>query len=199
MSGDAITEERLYRINPQQVSLLDLQIKGRILDIGGGGEGIIGRVFKDKVIAIDPDRRELEDAPEGPIKLVMDAKVLAFLDASFDAVTSFFTLMFIPNSQHEQIFREIYRVLKPDGELYLWDVEIPAYKEGPKDIFVVPLQIHVPECTIDTGFGTRWKEKIQNPEYFAGLGERVGFVCDSTETRDKVFRMVFRKPAYHTI
>jgi len=44
------------------------------LDIGGGGEGVIGQMKGKQVIAIDPNRRELEEAADGPLKIVMDAR-----------------------------------------------------------------------------------------------------------------------------
>lgn len=46
--------------------LIEMQrdIKGSILDIGGGGEGIIGQIYRDKVIAIDNCRQELDEAPD---------------------------------------------------------------------------------------------------------------------------------------
>lgn len=40
-------------------------LQGRILDIGGGGEGIIGRLYREQVIAIDCCQQELDDAPDG--------------------------------------------------------------------------------------------------------------------------------------
>lgn len=38
----------------------------RILDIGGGGEGIIGMRYSNRVISIDTRKDELEEAPTGP-------------------------------------------------------------------------------------------------------------------------------------
>lgn len=73
----------------------------------------------------------------------MDAKELKFIGESFNNVTSFFTLMYIEKKYHKQVFKEIYRVLKPDGRFKLWDTKIPKYKGGEKDIFLVPLEINM--------------------------------------------------------
>ena len=43
------------------------------MDIGGGGRGVIGELKGKQVIAIDINKRELEEAPDGPLKVVMDA------------------------------------------------------------------------------------------------------------------------------
>ena len=37
-------EEKIHFIEPQKIDLTDIELKGRILDIGGGGEGIIGQL-----------------------------------------------------------------------------------------------------------------------------------------------------------
>ncbi len=65
---------------------------GFILDIGGGGEGVIGKLMGEKVIAIDFKKEELLEAAEGPLNIIMDARELKFLDESFQTVTAFFLL-----------------------------------------------------------------------------------------------------------
>lgn len=41
-----------------------------ILDLGGGGEGVIGLIYGGQVTAIDNRQEELDEAPKGPVKLV---------------------------------------------------------------------------------------------------------------------------------
>ena len=36
---------------------------GSILDIGGGGEAVIGQIYGDNVLAIDISQEELDEAP----------------------------------------------------------------------------------------------------------------------------------------
>lgn len=115
-------EKRYYKLDRQNINLTDLIFQGKTLDIGGGGEGIIGQVLGDEVVSIDKLKEELEEAPEGPLKIVMDANNLKFLSKSFNNVTSFFTLMYIEEKYYKQIFKEIYRVLKTDGIFILWDL-----------------------------------------------------------------------------
>lgn len=68
---------------------------GKILDIGGGGEGIIGRLYRQQVTAIDKRQEELDEAPNGFEKILMDATDLKYANETFDHVTCFFTLMFM--------------------------------------------------------------------------------------------------------
>jgi len=86
-----------YTAEKQHVDITKVEIPGRILDIGGGGEGIIARRYGDKVIAIDNRKDELEESPDAGLKIVMDACELKFLDNSIDNATCFYSLMFIPD------------------------------------------------------------------------------------------------------
>ena len=125
-----IAEERIFWFDMQEVSVRDFEASGYILDIGGGGEGIISRLKGEQVIAIDPSRRELEEAPSGPLKIVMDATDLQFLDSTFLTATSFFTLMYVKASDHERVFSEVHRVLKLGGRFLVWDVILPTRQGG---------------------------------------------------------------------
>lgn len=186
-------EERMYFVENQKVTIRNDVSCEKILDIGGGGEGIIGQYYGDKVISIDPSKAELEEAPDGPIKVVMDARKLGFLDNSFHAVTSFFTLMYIDKVDHKKVFSEIYRVLKCEGAFVLWDTKIPKYDERAKDIFVIKLSIKIQNKTIHTGYGTLWKDKQQDIEYYIKLGKEAGFKVAKRELNENVFKIEFKK------
>ena len=56
---------------------IDNDLKGSILDIGGGGEAIIGQMYGDRVTAIDNRQEELDEAPNCCTKLLMDDKNVA--------------------------------------------------------------------------------------------------------------------------
>ena len=147
--------EQVFRHAPLTVNVPDFPATGLILDIGGGGEGIIGQVKGKQVVAIDLFKRELEEAPGSPLlKIVMDARDLKFLDASFDTVTVFFTFMYIDPADHEKVLGEIRRVLRPAGRLMVWDVTFPATKTDARHEWVVyPLQIQLPATNVETGYG----------------------------------------------
>ncbi len=193
MSEKRSIEERLYCISRESINLKGLECVGRVLDIGGGGEGIIGRIFPDRVVAIDPLESELAEASAGPLKIIMDGRDLKFLDDSFETVTSFFTFMYIKVNDHRQIFQEIYRVLKPGGELILWDVTIPEFPGGEKDIFVLPMEIILEDGIIETTYGISWLEQRQDKEYYIGLGKQVGLKLVKEETSEQVFCLRWRK------
>ena len=58
-----MTEEDIKFIETQHINMSDVELSGRILDIGGGGEGIIGLLKGERVVAIDRREAELKGAP----------------------------------------------------------------------------------------------------------------------------------------
>ena len=110
--------------------VIDKELNGKILDIGGGGEGIIGRLYTNQVVAIDIRQDELDEAPTGFEKILMDATHLKFKDNFFDHITSFYTLMFMNTEDQKRAVLEAARVLKNNGEFHIWDCDIlSAYPE----------------------------------------------------------------------
>lgn len=166
-------------------------ITGDILDIGGGGNGIISRVYGDRVTAIDRLQSELDEAPDLGTKLLMDARDLRFEDARFENITLFYALMFISKSDHPQVFREAWRVLKPGGHVYIWDCNIPsAYPE----VFTVSLSI---DCggreTVRTTYGVVEKNAVQSAASVLAVAASVGLTLSKSSEQDGQFHLVLEK------
>jgi len=191
----SIPDNRWHRVRGQKLDLVGFSAPGLILDIGGGGEGVIGQLFGSRVVAIDVLRRELEEAPAGPLKVVMDARELRFLDSSFDTVTAFFSLFYIEAKDHEAVLREASRVLKGGGRLHIWDVVVPPEPLPGKDAFAVELEIQLPERIVNTGYGVAWRGRHQDPAWFARLGELAGFRVEQKEQSGSIFRIDLHKLA----
>ncbi len=186
-------EERIYEIDEQEIDLSQYELPGLVLDIGGGGEGIIGEIKEEQLVVIDRSKEELEEAPSGGLKIIMDALEMKFLSCSFDITTSFFTMMYILNEDHKKAMEEIFRVLKEGGYFFLWDIKMPARGEEQRDIFVVPVQAQVKEKTIRTKYGVLWVGE-QSLEYFSQLAQEVGFeILESRETGEVIF-LKMKKP-----
>jgi ubiquinone/menaquinone biosynthesis C-methylase UbiE len=168
-------DDQIEFYEQQDIVVEDFDAKGFILDIGGGGEGVIGRLKGEQVIAVDINERELEDAPDGPVKIVMDAGDLQFLDGSFETATSFFTLMYIKSFAHESVLREIHRVLSPGGRFLIWDVVLPPAPDEKKVLAAFPLQIHLPNEEVSTGYGVGFADIVQDVSYYTTLAEKAGF------------------------
>ncbi|MFX0056007.1 MAG: class I SAM-dependent methyltransferase [Promethearchaeota archaeon] len=194
---DDIDMSEVYQLPHQKVSLSDFPPGEEwILDIGGGGEGIIGRIRGRQVVAIDKRKPELEGTTSDALKLVMDAKELQFLENSFGTVTIFFTLMYMPLEDLDTIFSEIARVLKPGGELLMWDVkvEMPADLDPRIKYFMVPLTVTFPDGTTnETGYGAYIRN--QNMDSFVTVAAEHGFELEETKANDLTFyaRLSLRK------
>ncbi|RPH32258.1 MAG: class I SAM-dependent methyltransferase [Bacteroidales bacterium] len=170
------------------ITIPDFPATGLILDIGGGGEGVIGQLKGDQVISIDINKQELIDAPSINLKLVMDARDLKFLDNSFNTVAIFYTLMYIKGADHEKVFSEVYRVLKPGGKLLIWDVDLPPRKGATIETIMYSFSFKLPNTTINTGYGVRKQEKEQNLQYYTDLAVKTGFkVISSTQTGSSLY------------
>jgi ubiquinone/menaquinone biosynthesis C-methylase UbiE len=179
----------------EEISVKDFEAQGYVLDVGGGGEGVIGQLKGAQVIAIDPNRRELEEAAPGPLKIVMDARELQFLDCAFGAATAFFALMYIKSKDHEKVFDEVFRVLAPGGTFRVWDAILtPRPDDANQDVVSVRLLIKLPNTEISTGYGTRWPEQTQDIDYYAQLAESAGFSVSAREQNDHVLYLELQKP-----
>jgi ubiquinone/menaquinone biosynthesis C-methylase UbiE len=167
-----------------------METDGLILDIGGGGEGIIGRLHGKQVVAIDTREEELMETNNEALKVVMDAADLKFLPKSFDACTAFFSLMYIPKSIHQKVFEEVFRVLKDHGRFLIWDVRIPDNVVGYK-AFIVHLKVKLPNEEVGTGYGARWQ--TQSIEHFRELARLTGFKITSELCKEEIFHLELQK------
>jgi SAM-dependent methyltransferase len=169
------SKDQFYLLDWTDVVVKDFVAMGPVLDIGGGGEGIVGRLKGAQVVAIDKSRRELAEAPPGPLKVVMDATALQFLDGAFREVTAFYALMYIPSADHGTVLREAHRVLAPGGSFHIWGAVLPTRPETTKEYVVAQVRVRLPEETIEVGYGARWPAQRLDAAYYARLGEACGF------------------------
>jgi ubiquinone/menaquinone biosynthesis C-methylase UbiE len=190
----SIDQNRIFRLCEQTVLLDDFPAEGWILDIGGGGEAAIGRLKGAQVVAIDILPCELEEAPDGPLKIVMDARELKFLDGTFQTVTAFFSFMFIHPNDHEKVLREIFRVLAPKGQFMMWDAEIQQHPALEKDVMLFPLDVKLPSMVIHTGYGTPYTERCIALHDYVTLANDVGFKWIEQCFAGQTFFCKFQKP-----
>ncbi|MBN1486343.1 MAG: class I SAM-dependent methyltransferase [Anaerolineae bacterium] len=189
------SKDRWFLFDQEEITLDDFDAPGYILDIGGGGEGIIGILKGEKVIAIDGRKGELEEAAEGPLKIVMDARELKFLDNTFETATAFFCLMYVKEiADQKQIFDEVYRVLKSGGEYLIWDVNIPEQQDEKRDIFVIPLKIKVASKEVETGYGQLWPPESRPMAFYVRLAQESGFRVMQEKDQGRIFFLRLQKP-----
>jgi SAM-dependent methyltransferase len=186
-------EDRLYYFDPQEVVVNNFHSSGFILDIGGGGEGIVGRLKGEKVIAIDLSASELEGSAPGPVKIIMDCRELKFLDASFGIVTSFFSLMYVQSFEHSQVFHEIFRVLKPGGRFIIWEPVVPHRLDETRDVAVFPVTIELLNEKISTEYTALWPDVILDMNHYESWANEVGFEILSQSKIDRIMYLELQK------
>lgn len=163
---------------------------GPILDLGGGGEGIIGRIYHEQVVAIDNQQEELDEAPDGPQKLLMDAASLTFVDGSFQHVTAFFSFMYMSHSVQEQAISEAARVLRPGGSLHIWDGKIHSAFPNP---FLIELDINAASMAVHTTYGILKENAFQDTGHFIRLCQNNRLKLEERQNHDSWFYLHFTK------
>jgi len=190
----SIFSQKMFIAKAQKIIMASTNdLSFSILDLGGGGEGVIGQLYGNHVTAIDLHQEELNEAPDGPIKVVGDARNLPFEDASFASATAFYFFMYTKTEDHLRIFQEAYRILRPDGKFIIWDTEIEPQGNRRKSLFIVPVQVKLPDHTISTAYGTTWKDRVQTQEMFIRIGAEAGFEVINRNQAGKAFYLSFRK------
>ncbi len=190
------TPEQIHRYERETTPIDDFAASGLILDLGGGGEGVIGQMKRSQVVAIDLSRKELEEAPGGPLlKIVMDATELRFLNSVFQTVTCFYTLMFVPLEKQLKVLEEARRVLAPGGRMLIWDVEVPPPPSPEKKVGIFYFTFQFPGQLpggpagreVRTGYGTLYGEAPRGAAHYQALARQAGFQLASSKTQGRSF------------
>lgn len=102
-----------------------LKSNSKICDAGCGPSGHIGKYLFDKgheIYGIDISPKCIEIAKKYNSKInfkVMDMAEMKFEDNFFDAIISFYSIMYTPKEYVDSIILEFNRVLKSDGKLLI--------------------------------------------------------------------------------
>lgn len=173
---------------------LKRDIAGRILDLGGGGEGVIGRIYGRAVTAIDIRPDELEDAPGDFERICMDARQLEFPDGCFDAVTAFYFLMYLFPGDRGAVFSEAARVLKSGGRMYVWDA---VYDCAFPEPHLAELYIDAAGEKISTTYGVLGEGMSLSRDGVLRCASEAGLELADERLAGEHFYLVFRKEERH--
>lgn len=183
-----------YVTKTQKVRLINIfNDNDKIIDLGGGGAGVIGVLRGKQVTAIDLRQEELDEIPNGPIKVVADARSLPFEDQSFSAASAFYFLMYLNTEDRKKVMEEAYRVIEERGILHIWDTLIPLPNINEERIFIVPLKILLANRVIRTAYGTRWLTNHLDFEKTKDIAAKVGFKILEEHSNNKSFYLKLQK------
>jgi len=178
-----------YTTPIQKIALKQIQTEGMILDIGGGGEGLVSRIEGPKVCAVDIRISEIREAQiHGPPSnwFVGDGQALCFQENSFDVVTLWFSLGYMSNwSIKQKVLEEAHRVLGESGRLSILASRIPESCER----LIFWGHFTFPDGTISQiGYGVRGGQE-QTLERITKLLSDIGFKIRSHEDNNEWFEI----------
>lgn len=178
-------------IKPRQHIVIQEIPKGQVIDIGGGGEGVIAQAGGTRVFPIDKYMSEIQEArgkAPNVSWMVANATEMPCQSQSFDNATAFFSCMYMSNDIKEKVFSETWRVLKPGGKFWVWDTPMSTRSKA----FAIRLQVDFHELpTINTVFGVKTKE--QNATSICRLLEEAKFTSEIITDRKGWFFIKARK------
>jgi len=124
-----ITTVFYQAVHQRLLEYVNLPDQANILDLGCGTGKLLNRILKQfpDVFGIGVDlspqmlrqARKNKQFPKREIFVKGNAENLPFVDNQFNAVFNTISFLHYPNPQ--QVFKEIYRILKPQGYYYLAD------------------------------------------------------------------------------
>ena len=148
------------------------------------------RAYQGQVTAIDNRQEELDEAPEGFKKILMDASNMTFHNNSFDNVTAFYSLMYMNKKVQEAVIMEAARVLRAKGQFHIWDAEIESAYPIP---YVVDLDINANGKHFHTSYGIIKDNAKQNAEFFIELCKKAKLHLLECKRMDKHFYIRLEK------
>lgn len=98
-----------------------LDAEPRVLDIGCGDGRRTLQNLPTQSVGVDISRDGLQIADQNVRNELLQADMvsLPFADNSFDAITAYFAVFHVGRENHETVYNEFARVLRPDGELLM--------------------------------------------------------------------------------
>lgn len=179
---------------PIQYVQLKMIVGGkRILDVGGGGEGLVARVAGSRVCVVDINIDKIREArihEEQANWFNCDGASLCFKSASFDMAMLWFSLGYM-RSWHlkESILQEVNRVLAQEGRLSIWACRIDCEEPG----LLLRTDIVFPDGTLSRfGFGLAGQQN-QTLDTVSKMLASSGFQIERSHEEGYIFNIDCRK------
>jgi ubiquinone/menaquinone biosynthesis C-methylase UbiE len=175
MSGAPRAEYSTFETPFQEIAFKRLLGNGLVLDVGGGGEGIVSRIEGSRVCAVDVNLNEIREARiygSSPQWLASSGDSLPFRREVFETATLWFSLDYMARWEMKRaVIDEAFRVLKKKGSLSVMSARIVCREER----FVLMLHYALPDGSVyETGYGV-WGNQGQTLEKISDVVEQAGF------------------------
>ncbi|TFG04911.1 class I SAM-dependent methyltransferase [Candidatus Thorarchaeota archaeon] len=184
----------IFRTPVLRIPLKHIPDEGRVLDIGGGGEGLVSRLEGKRVCAVDVLLNKIREARIYSVEsqwIQSDARALAVRDRVFDTVTCWFSLSYLPEGDAKrQVLTEANRVLKRSGMLSVIGMSIP----GETVKHVLDAEFVLPDNYISKMSYAVSGNQEQTMESLINLGQEIGFQIQQASDHEYWFELTMRKP-----
>jgi SAM-dependent methyltransferase len=152
-------------------SELDLPPDARALDLGCGDGARTLANLPPGSVGLDVSRRQCQLARDAGHTVVQGEMTrLPFADDAFDAVTAYHSVFHVPRAEHDTVYREVARVLRPGGRLLatVGSGRSESVRRGwlgtdESMLFSTP----GPEATVDllreAGLSVVWQRRVADP------------------------------------
>lgn len=182
-----------FEVPKQEITLNQIPGTGRIIDIGGGGEGLVSRIEGRRVCALDVRLSEVREARihSPPVNwIVGDGQMISFKNSVFQVATSWFSLGYMPSWEvKKRVMQEVYRVLESDGVLSIIACTIECEEEA----YIFRVVYTLPDGTLSqTGYGVRGGQD-QTSSTVSKLLDEVGFTDIELSDNGYWFQITARK------
>jgi SAM-dependent methyltransferase len=181
---------------PIEIGIGPLEPMPVILDLCAGGEGIIARAYPGRVIGVDSQISEINEArrncPPRTIFLVGDATQTNFVDNTFEHVTVFFGLMYVKGADAKRaLVAEAARVLRSGGRLHIWGAAVPPGD----DVFGVAVTVTLPGGeVVRTGYRVRREGREQDLTTIRDFAAAAGLGVEVEDDHGDWFYLRCAKP-----
>ncbi|MFX0054421.1 MAG: class I SAM-dependent methyltransferase [Candidatus Hermodarchaeota archaeon] len=185
--------ENSFETPVQKIELEQLPREGLIIDIGGGGEGLVSRIETSRVCAVDFNLNKIREAMiYGQMSqwILSDARMLPVKDEGFNVATLWFSLGYIQDwDSKRQVLAEAARAMKQSGHISIIGARITCSDSR----FVIRTLFHFPDGSISKmSYGMAGMQR-QDAESVVNLIQETGFSNITCEDNGHWFRVNAQK------
>ncbi len=186
-------ESDIFTTPVQRIPLRCIPEGGLVLDIGGGGEGLVSRLEGERVCAVDILLNKIREAQIYGVNsqwVQGDARALGIRNVTFGFVTCWFSLSYLPEKQAKhKVLRETHRVLKREGLLSIMGINI--LENTVRHVFNA-------EFVFPDGYISKMSYAVsgtqdQTMESLINLGEEIGFTLQRALDHEYWFEVTMKK------